>query len=375
VAILLTCSCGRKLQIKDDFAGQEGTCPSCGRTLRIPSGNAGAEPPLVTRAVPVREDASLPEARPVRPQDDEADDGPVTNHGSDPLPEDADFFVPAPADIGPVISAYTTLHQGQEPWSMGLRLLVGGLAGLGGLLLSALIVTWVGTRNPIWLAVIPFGLGALGFAIGMLSSGFKHTCTYIGREGVARFGCSGSRDNLATDEVFRFRDATDLRTSQTLHYTNGAYTHTSYTFTWSDVGGRSRFVISGQHKSQAGAPPTKDLFHFARAAEVAWTVYLLGQVSRQVELSDFVLFKLKGSRWIRLGQGVIVFGLGGEPEEWDAADVDAASVKQGVVRIKRLDAQEGWFSSRGVHKFSFEDLSNAQLFFHLLDKLVGVRVE
>jgi hypothetical protein len=55
-------------------------------------------------------------------------------------------------------------------------------------------------------------------------------------------------------------------------------------------------------------------------------------------------------------------------------DVAEAGVDQGVVRFKRGDAQEGWFSSTGVYKFSFEHLANAQLFFHLLDKLVGVQV-
>ena len=30
MAIVLHCSCGRKLQIRDEFAGQEGKCPACG---------------------------------------------------------------------------------------------------------------------------------------------------------------------------------------------------------------------------------------------------------------------------------------------------------------------------------------------------------
>ena len=36
------------------------------------------------------------------------------------------------------------------------------------------------------------------------------------------------------------------------------------------------------------------------------------------------------------------------------------------------DPWESW--NRGVYKFNFDALANAQLFFHLLDKLVGVRV-
>ena len=61
-------------------------------------------------------------------------------------------------------------------------------------------------------------------------------------------------------------------------------------------------------------------------------------------------------------------------QELDVRDIGAVQVQKGVVRIKRIDAEEGWFSSRGVYKFDFASLANAQLFFFLLNKLVGVRV-
>src|SRR5262245_8398740 len=30
------CSCGRKLRVREEFAGKKGQCPSCGQTLDIP---------------------------------------------------------------------------------------------------------------------------------------------------------------------------------------------------------------------------------------------------------------------------------------------------------------------------------------------------
>ena len=38
VPITVTCDCGRKLQVRDEFGGQEGKCPSCGQgaTSQIP---------------------------------------------------------------------------------------------------------------------------------------------------------------------------------------------------------------------------------------------------------------------------------------------------------------------------------------------------
>jgi hypothetical protein len=369
VAILLTCDCGRKLQIKEEFAGQEGTCPACGRTLHIPRrDDADCEPAFVGRAVPVGEPAeAAPAAR------EEAEE-PVVNHAGGPLPPDADFFVRPPAEIGPVTSASSTLRAGKRPWSPGQRLLGAGVAGLAGLAVGFLIVTACDVRSDFWQAVWPLGGGGVGLGLVLLATGFKHTCTYVGREGVARFTCSGSRDHLTESAVFRFRDATELRTSQTLHYVNGVYQNTTFSFRWSDVGGRPRYEISGSHKSKAGTPGPKSRYHFARAAEVAWTVYLLGQVHRQLELSGSVAFNLKSGRWVRLGPGVITVCLDGEPVEVAAEDVAEADVDKGVVRLKRTDAREGWFSSTGVYRFSFEHLANAQLFFHLLDKLVGVRV-
>lgn len=36
MAIDLTCSCGRRLQVADAFAGRQGQCPACGALLPIP---------------------------------------------------------------------------------------------------------------------------------------------------------------------------------------------------------------------------------------------------------------------------------------------------------------------------------------------------
>jgi hypothetical protein len=259
-----------------------------------------------------------------------------------------------------------------QPWSVGARLLGAGLAGLAGLAAGALVVAVFGVVSGFWHVVWPLGGGVVGLVILLRTSRFNHTCTYVGREGVARFVCMSSRQNLTAKEFFRFRDATELRTSQTMHYVNGAYQNTSYTFTWTDVGGRCRYVISGTHTSKPGTPPSKDFYHFARAAEFAWTVYLSQQVFRQVELSGSVLFNLQGGKWVRLGPRTILFGLDGSPEECAAEDFAGVKVEKGAVIFRRKDARAGFFSSRGIYKFSFDHLANAQLFFHLLDRLVGI---
>ena len=376
MAIVLSCECGRKLQIKDEFAGQEGQCPGCNRTFLIP-GSADPEPafPPAMEAVELP-DPDAPSALPSRLPEREPATGsePINNHGGEPLHPNCDFFADAPPDIGPVVSAYTTLRQGVEPWSAAGRL--GLTAGLGAACLAVglLVVFAIDPFESIWYVFWPLAAASVGVCIGLLCTGFKHTCSYIGRDGVARFTCSGNRENVTVTELFRFRDAAELRTSQTRHYYNGAYTGTSYTYTWSDVGGRKRYVITGRHKSEKGNPPSTDPFQFARAAEIQWTIYLLDQTHRTIDLNGSVAFNLAAGQWVRLGRGFMILSNGADGEQWDAEEVSEVNVNQGVVRIKRRDAKEGWFSSQGVYKFSFANLANAQLFFHLCEKLVGVAV-
>ncbi len=377
--ILLTCPCGRKLKIKEEFAGQEGQCPACGATLLIPFPDAAEAPTpaAVTAAVPNLRDVPEPQSdQEVRrlPQKREAEEA-LLNHGGDPLPVNGDYFVEAPAEIGPLVSAHTTLRKGQRPWSLPARLVVFALATFGGLCLGAGIDLVFDLLPDFWSFVWPILCPAVAFLVALYLTSFTHTVTYVGADGVARYSCGGTRSNVKTNEVFLFRDATHLRTSTTHHYNKGAYQYTSYAFTWTDVGGRKRYDITGQHNSRQGTPPSAHAYHYGRAAELAWTMFLLEQANRQVDLAGGVSFPLKGKHSIRLCPGRIVFNLGGEPVEWEAEEVGAAVVQKGVVNIKRVDAHEGWFSSTGVVKFSFENLANAQLFFHLMDKLIGVEVQ
>src|SRR4051812_34613412 len=56
----------------------------------------------------------------------------VAEHSDQPIPPDADFFVPPPAEIGPVRSARTTLRLRNQPWAMWLRLAIGlGITAAG----------------------------------------------------------------------------------------------------------------------------------------------------------------------------------------------------------------------------------------------------
>jgi hypothetical protein len=373
IVINVICACGRKLRIGDEFAGQTGQCPACGANLLIPETTVA-----VTAPPEIFQDMELPTPRAVEqtPADTQetqtTEEEPLLNHGGKPLPADIDFFIPPPAEIGPLRSACSTLRQGNEPIPLAARLFI--MAPVGGLLwfVCTMILFYLDIRNPFWKTVLPMVVVLVGAYIVVRATRFRHTCSYVGQEGVARYICSGKRDNITTSELFLFRGATDLRTATTIRYYNGAYQGTDYSFTWSDISGQPRYQVKGSHNSEPGTPPAKDPYQFGRAAEINWTLYLIQGAYELINMGGSVLFTIKGGDWIKLGKGVLTLSTGGSTVEWPVEDIRDCAIKQGIVRIRRKDAKEGWFSVVGVYKFSFNHLANAQLFFHMLDKVVGV---
>jgi hypothetical protein len=290
------------------------------------------------------------------------------------LPGDLEFFAPPPPEIGPVHSAFSTLRRGVRPrpaaFRAGLALLLAGAA----LLLTVLFVAAVRPREAAHYVFWPgvAGLAAAGAAV--FATHFRHRCSYVGRDGITRFQCAGDTDCITLDEVFLFRDAAEVRTSQIRHYVNGAYTGTDYVFTWTDVAGQKRYVFRGRYRSSEGNPKASDPFHFGRAAEMAWTGYLLPGALRQLDMGGAVLFLLSKGNWIRVGREALHFSINGTEGEWDVRDLGGVNIKDGVVRVRRRDAREGWFSSSGVLKFDFQNMGNTQLFFFLVERVLGVPV-
>jgi hypothetical protein len=191
----------------------------------------------------------------------------LCNHAGQPMSGPKVFFVPPPAEIGEVLTAHSTLKQGVRPRAAAARLgwaLFG--AGLGVVLGLGIAGTGVG---PFWQVVCPVGFGALAMTLALLATRFRHRCSYVGREGAARFACAGDPQHVTQVELFCFADAAELRTAQTNHYHNGIYAGTNHAFTWTNVAGGRCFQLTGAYQSKNGNPPGADPFHFARAAEMA----------------------------------------------------------------------------------------------------------
>jgi hypothetical protein len=301
----------------------------------------------------------------------------VVDHSGRPIPDAADFFHPPPAEIGEVVKASTTLKKGQRPYSTGGRLFLVSMTGLLGALLGVFFVLAAGLRAGLGQLLIPLLLGGLCAALGALPTRFRHRCSYVGRRGVTRFVCAGGRDYLARQEIFLFEDAAELRTAQTRHYVNGVYTGTVYTYTWSGRDGSKRYVLSGRYNSRSGNPPAKDPFHFAVAAEVAWSVFLLDLAQDELETFGALQFNLGGADRVRVGPGFIEMHLRGRTERIEAADIGGISLQDGAFTVKHREARRGFlgFGSSGYFSFPYSQMANARLFFLALDRLLGLRFE
>lgn len=347
MAIVLACGgCAKRYRVPEDRAGKKVKCPGCGSVLEVPPAPAPA-------AVPA---------------------GPWTDHGGQPVPDDANFFAPPPPAIGTVRSAWTTLRKGKKPLSgvvFALLLLTAVGVEAAGVVAGLFLIE----QTPLRVLCIMAGLPVLGL-LGMFAlAGFWNHCTYVGEQGVARFQLYG-RSDRPQEEVMLFRDAKELRVLLEEHFQNGMYNQTTYTYEWKDAEGKSCFRVAGGHTARNELPVSTDPYHFARAAEAAWTAYLLPRARAILERGRTLRFPLTRGRWLGIRKGALVLCMGKEEEAWVADELEALDVVQDTASFRLRGVRRGLvFNSAGEFKFQISKLANARLFFVLVAEELGLELQ
>jgi hypothetical protein len=402
MAITFSCACGKTLQVADSAAGKKARCPQCGTIVPVPQAEVGIVTPKLVRETK----APAPPPLPLTELDDEtydlepeevgspggvarapvqapADQGPPLplpgelpeyNHAGQPLSARAEFFVDPPFELGSLYSAESTLMRGVKPMDPGMRWALIFFVTVVGFALGGVLALVFRPVHPILLAMILGSIGGLlGFLIVFFSTRFSHTCTFVGKDGIANYTCSGSPDNV-TENLFLFVNAVELRIAQTRHYTNGVYTGTNYSFAWSDDSGRQVFVIGGSHKSENGEPPPNDFFHYALAAEAAWTDYLARNIDLIMGRDESFYFGLDGRNFVRVGRDFLEMSMKGNTARLFADDIDYVQIHNGMVSIWERGGKRGWFSSKGIHDFAFASLGNARFFLFAVERILGVPI-
>src|SRR4051812_19661440 len=60
MSIAVTCGCGKRLTVADEFAGRSGKCPACGQVLQIPTAVPAEPKPNVLHALQSQKPAGEP---------------------------------------------------------------------------------------------------------------------------------------------------------------------------------------------------------------------------------------------------------------------------------------------------------------------------
>ncbi|NJK30058.1 MAG: hypothetical protein HC940_07845 [Acaryochloris sp. SU_5_25] len=292
--------------------------------------------------------------------------GNVTRHTDSLIAPDMDFFADPPPEIGTIISADSSLNSSSESKRIQSRIrscLWEGIYGaaIGGLVALAVELPLLGSLIGVAIAVI----------LVLLSTRYAYHCSYVGERGIALSYLKGHRSAQPQTRIFCFQDGKNLYTQQTRSYYNGIYTGTTFNYRWTRLS-TPDFKLEGAHRSEKGNPPPENLWHFADAAEGAWSVHLLQLVDQQLDQLGYVEFPIKSSlNAVRIGSGFMEFEeKNGTRQRVDVADMKDIRLGSGVFQFKHKGTT--WWSGKGKYSFAYSNLPNARLFLICLDRLTGI---
>jgi hypothetical protein len=380
LSIILTCACGRALEVGDEHAGQEGTCPTCGRVMQIPGQANGQVTDKAPRPRPAKPAPWLAPPRRESSDDPEVADARLMTHAGLAIAEDDDFFVDAPPAIGQIVSAHTTLKKHVRPKSLlKIVMVASGLFLADMMVVTALFFLWrngprAANGNEAQVLILISAVVGIGsFALLIWWMRFVHTCTYVGKDGIAIFQCSFHRGNLLRSEVLLFEDAAELRTIPTRAFAGGIIGVSEFAYTWLDPQQAVIYRFIARHWNSRSARIDED-YHFALMAERAWTEHLardLEQISADREL---LYFPLQHGDFLQVGKGRLILNQGGQIMELPAARIAKVAAGQNLITIHEVGADPNLHAGPGIHLIGRHDLANVQFFLAALEKLLGVRI-
>jgi hypothetical protein len=201
---------------------------------------------------------------------------------------------------------------------------------------------------------------------------FEHTCSYVGEHGFALFRLNGKGASKPSRNVLLFKNAAELLTRQTDLYARGVYLRTAYDFRWLNAAGRYVARLQGRFDGGNGLPAGGDRFHFAAAAELAWSEYALKRAEQQLKDEGSIAFRVDGTRAVRVGPQFLEFLCGGPPIRFTQDQIASLNVVKGSFSFKPKDAT--WQGDAANYSFAYGDMANGKVFLLALDKLLGYRV-
>ncbi|RKS42501.1 DnaJ-like protein [Gillisia mitskevichiae] len=309
---------------------------------------------------------------------------PKVDHWGDQLDDQIDFFK-LPSKIGKIISGYSTLLKSEKPKTKTTKFKRFSIAILIAIAISSLIIFGFGVESIIWILIWSVAPLALLLWIANANVQFKHYNTFIGVNGFARFTCEGSRENIVSSYEINFNEITDLLKVTQINKKNFNYTGTDFGFVWLK-NGRLISEINGSHQSKEGKPDKwQDEFWVNEIAERYWTVYLLDNMEKDLDIKGYIEFNLisynndqyESLPYIRLGVGYIEFINSKENFKYNFNDIKSVGSKGSNLFIEHKNYKKKFyfFESGNKNGIPLRNLSNYQYFFKSFELLLGYKFD
>lgn len=281
----------------------------------------------------------------------------ITDHAGQPISENSNFFAMPPIEIGRVISAETTLIKRHKFSSDRVIKLV---------LVAVAIPLGIGLA-PIALPIlfIALFLKIHDYVIWSLNRQYRsrHFCTYAGEHGLAIYSLRKGLWSRPKCKLVLFQDQVALYTSATSVKINGIYRNTQYHFIWKNSQQKKYQVMGAFHKDEKRK--SDYMWHFATAAEIAWSRYLQSQLPQHLERNGYVEFPIVNLigkfTAIRVGVEFVEFvGRKGKAQRFLASEIDSIQYyygrleffPHGVKRFSRLVGKYN-FSNKSIGNIRF----------------------
>ena len=210
----------------------------------------------------------------------------VPGHGGEDT-SGQDFWIAAPAEIGKLSSAWSTLRKGQTGRLQNSSLPY-ILLGVGSVLLSALLAL----AGAPWLGIAFFFLGS--FSSLYMSSLFLrgHEVSYVGAAGCARY-VHAAFSRSVTSTVLPFLSAKTLYIARASYYINGSRSSCSVEYRWVDSSGKPLLAFVAFEQTLTRKPSDNGLFNFGAAAERVWIDFTYPRYERSLVEKGEAVFPLR----------------------------------------------------------------------------------
>ena len=294
--------------------------------------------------------------------------GQFLDHTGQPLEGDREFSEPAPVQIGAVQSAFSTMHPREMRPFLKKSIARSAVYGILALLILAFFIYFspqFGESRGLGWGVC--GLLTVSIAVLALAALRLHECNYVGEKGLARFPFPGPTFGLVNAKnsgMFLFEQARVLYNGSTRHYTNGIYTGTDTNYSWMDGDGKPVYVMASHYYSYKENPGPEASIHFFRAAELAWTAWVVQKHREELERQGKTGFPLRTGGAIFLTRHGITVREGKNETEFLGDSLKSISLQQGQLCLHREGEKAGLFG-KGPYTIAYEQIGNVQALFTL----------